>query len=384
MKEKRIPAVALLVETSTSWGSGIIRGVARYSQEFGPWSFFIEPRGRFETLSLPEGWHGDGIIARVNHPQLAKSILASGIPAINVSWFECGVEIPKVSTDEYWSGQLGAQHLIERGFASFGYCGTFDRPRYTDLIRDGFLDELNKCGKKCAVFKCTVKDSKNWGRARARLGNWLNSLPKPSAVLAWNDVNGRLVAEACRERNLRVPEEVAILTGEYDSLMNELSYPQLSTIDHLPDSIGYEAARTLAALMKGKAPPKKPILLRHAQIVTRHSTDVMAINDELLAEAIRFMRQNACKGITVSEVMKVVPMSRRVLEQQCRAILGRSPAEEIRRHRMEHAKQLLTSTLLPMPTVAKQSGFRDADAFGRRFRREVGISPSAFRKDRRK
>lgn len=377
---RNIPSVALLVETSTSWGAGIVEGVARYSQEHGPWHFFAEPRGRYERLLLPSEWKGDGIIARVNHAKLAESIRKATVPTINVSWFDCGEGIPRVSTDEVKTGEIAAQHFIERGFTSFAYCGPFDRPGYTDQICCGYLKELSRHHLECEVFAPKGKSLHGWGAQRKVLGDWLSRLPKPVALLTWNDVNGRLITETCLYRGLRVPEEIAILTGEHDALSNDLSYPPLSTIDHSPELVGYEAARILHRMMRGDKPPAKPVLLRNLRIIPKRSSDVMAISDKDLADAIGYMRQNAHSGINVKDVLRKFPMGRRMFEIRCKEILGRSPAEEIRRQRIEHAKSLLVNTRLPISKVAKLSGFRDVNVFGRRFRAEVGATPTAYRK----
>ena len=61
----RLPHVALLIESSREYGRGLLRGVARYHQEHGPWSIYFEPHGLNERPPLwLKNWHGDGILAR--------------------------------------------------------------------------------------------------------------------------------------------------------------------------------------------------------------------------------------------------------------------------------------------------------------------------------
>ena len=376
--------VAILVEMSTSWGTGVVQGITRYADEQGPWSFFVEPRGRYEFLSLPKNWNGHGVIARVNHSGLAERLRRTQIPAVNVSWFDCGNSIPRVSTDEYWTGQLAAEHLIDLGLSSFGYCGPFDRLGYTDQILAGFLEHLHREGFECDLFPDKYRRIKQWDSRRKRLGAWLTQLPKPSGVLVWNDVSGRLIAEACSYEGLRVPEDVALMTGEYDEMSNQMSATPLTSVDHVAESVGYEAARVLDTMMHGASAPSNAVLLRNAHIVHRRSTDIAAVADPQLAEAISLMRQRACEGINVSELLRELPISRRVLEQGCRDTIGRSPGEELRRMRIERAKHLLATTSLQLSKIASLCGFRDRDALGRRFRSSVGQSPSEYRAECRR
>ena len=79
--------VCVLIDTSTSWGARLIKGVGRYAQEVGNWLLNVEPWGRYERFRVPEGWEGDGLIARINRQALADEIMASGLPTVNVSWY---------------------------------------------------------------------------------------------------------------------------------------------------------------------------------------------------------------------------------------------------------------------------------------------------------
>src|SRR5688572_3382303 len=109
--------VAVLVETSTSWGTRIVKGIVDYSREHGGWSIFVEPRGVNERLHIPRGWRGSGIIARVTTRALDREVEGQGIPGVNISWSQvAGSCIPEVIPDEEEVGRVAAGHLIGRGF----------------------------------------------------------------------------------------------------------------------------------------------------------------------------------------------------------------------------------------------------------------------------
>ena len=387
MKSIPVRRVALLIETSTSWGSGIVEGIAEYASERGDWQFFIEPRGRFERLLLPPGWRGDGVIARVAHSALSDQLLEVKLPCVNVSWYPYGEgQIARCTTDEKATARECALYFLERGFRQFAYCGVSHRQDYIDRFGESFVATILEHGWPCFVFepKLRIERSDNWSMAMEELGDWIESLAKPVALLAFEGVRGRQLTDACRMRGIDVPGDVAVLGGDHDELFSRISSPMLSTIDHSPQRVGYKAAELLEKLMNGASIPSEPILLPPAGVVTRQSTDTIAVDDPAVAEAIRFIRTNAHKPIQVSDVLKQIPLSRRNLEQRLLHTLGRTPAEEIRRARLQIAKKLLLSTDESMPWIAARSGFESAEVLARVFRRELEITPTAYRRQFRR
>ncbi|MFP6762480.1 MAG: DNA-binding transcriptional regulator [Planctomycetaceae bacterium] len=377
------PRVAVLVETSTSWGTQLVRGIANYSHEQGPWFFYLEPRGRYERLRLPTDWDGDGIIARVTSQAMVDEITASGIPAVNVSWYDFGADsIARCTVDENRSGRMAAEHFLERGFIHFAYCGALRRPGYVDRFGQSFVDALSGAGHDCEVYRPrrSAHDPRAWLAQLTDLCSWLDGLPKPIGMLAWNDVRGRQVTEACQYADIAVPEEVAVLGAEDDELMCAVSSPSLSSIDMSGKRVGYEAARLLTRLMRGRRRPVRPVFIEPGGILRRQSTDTLAIDDPDLAVAVRFIREQAHMGIGVADVVRHVNLSRRVLEQRFKQLLGRLPGAEIRRIRIDQARHLLLETELAMSQIASACGFSRQEVFTRTFGRETGLTPTAYRK----
>jgi len=317
---------------------------------------------------------------------MGDEIVASGIPAVNVSWYDFGAEsIARCTADENRSGRMAAEHFLERGFIHFAYCGAQRRPGYIDRFGQSFVHTLGGAGYHCAIYrpKRSAHNPRGWSAQLADLCGWLNGLPKPVGLLAWNDVRGRQVTEACQYAGIPVPEEVAVLGTEDDALMGAVSSPPLSSIDMSGNRVGYEAARLLARLMRGSKCPAKPALIEPSGIITRQSTDTLAIDDADLASSLRFIRENAHRGIQVADVVRHVQLSRRILEQRFKQMLGRLPAAEIRRVRVERACRLLVETELAMPQIASACGFKRPEVFTRTFGRETGLTPTAFRKQAR-
>jgi LacI family transcriptional regulator len=154
----------------------------------------------------------------------------------------------------------------------------------------------------------------------------------------------------------------------------------LSSVIVPAERIGYEAAALLERMLSGERPPAEPILLPPPGVVTRRSTEVLAIDDPHVTAAVRFIREHAHLSVQVADVFDQVPVGRRWLERAFRKVLGRGIWAEIRRVHLERAKRLLTETDLSIEALAVQSGFSDFRHLAVVFRKELGLSPTAYRR----
>jgi LacI family transcriptional regulator len=216
-----------------------------------------------------------------------------------------------------------------------------------------------------------------------RVCRWLKSLPKPLAMFCVDDYLGLWICDLCRRLDIHVPEEVAILGVGNDDMFCEMSRPHLSSIAVPSEQVGYKAARLLDAILCDPKAPKRTVLLPPIRVITRQSTDVMAIDDCRIVEAVRFIREHANERIRVEKVAKEVSLPRRMLERRFRAALHRSPFAEIRRVQIENVKMFLAQTDKTLETIAPECGFSDVSRMGRAFRETVKMSPGAYRKQYR-
>jgi len=233
--------VCLLIDTSTSWGVRLIKGVSRHAHEVGDWLIHVEPWGRYERFRVPQGWQGQGIIARINHEALADDITAIGLPTINLSWYPfCGKHIARCTIDPVASGQMAADYFLSAGFKHFAYCGPLNQLWYRDEFGGAYRDGLKKSGFDCNFYPTPGGDQQSiaWDTHLASLVKWLEKLPRPIAILCWSAARGRQVTEACHYASIRVPDQVSVLGGDYDELMSHISSPPLSTIDQPAEQIG--------------------------------------------------------------------------------------------------------------------------------------------------
>lgn len=372
----------MLIDTSTDYGRMLIEGVARFTRTNEHWELLVQPRGEHERSLMPRHWSPDGVIARVTHAALANDLKKRKIPVVNVSLSRIsGHPIPQLTVDEIILGRWAATHFRERGLCHFGYLGIWRQKNYLDRCGPAYADELRRSDPECMVHLPRTRASAAHSLlTHTDLRHWLMKVPKPIGIFVVDAEDAHNLTDACRAVNLHVPNQVAILVGEDDRLLCEISHPPLSAIDLGSDRIGYEAATLLAQLMSRRKPPAEPIFLPPQRIITRQSTEILAMPDQELAAAVRFIRQHACEPITVADLLARFPVSRRSLEMKFQRELGISPAAEIRRIRLERARELLAVTNLSIPEVAAASGFEHVEVMNRLFRKLLDITPTQYRR----
>jgi LacI family transcriptional regulator len=377
----KMPRVALLVATSTSWGRRIVTGINQYIRKHDPWHVFIEARSESEILRLPANWQGDGIIARINNQSMAKDISSHDIPVVNVSRV-CprGYGFPHLTSDIHKTAELAFEHFRERGFRNFGYFSLIGINYVADQQR-AFAAVLKKSGYHCRVYK--IKASRggiaDWNASIPALAKWLNSLPKPIGILTWNAGSGRMVIHGCQQAGLHVPEEVAVLSGADDDLLCKVSNIPLSGILGANEQIGYEAAELLDRLMRGQPSMRQPKFIAPIGVTARRSTDTLAIQEKQLVSALRYIENHSSDPIQVQDLVNHIDISRRSLEKLFLEVLGRTPAEEIRRVHFERAKSLLLESDMDIPQVANSSGFGSSEYMAYVFKKRINVSPFKFR-----
>jgi LacI family transcriptional regulator len=380
----RIPHILLFIDSAGAYGRGIIEGIGRYSLENGPWSIQYEYRALDSmTPEWLNQWEGDGIIARTVGAKQAKILQKTKVPLVELLG-DPKFSKPHVRIDFPLSNRMVFEHFLNCGLRQFGFFSYGDA-WWVQEHRDDYCRVVKEHGYDCHVFqtppsgRCTPVWREN---QRPDLVRWICSLPRPIGVATVGDLHAIRLMNYCRDLNLAVPEEVAIMGVGNDYAICETVRPTLSSVDLNASRIGYEAASLLHEMMKGKQ-PKEVKYVPPGHIVIRQSTDLVAIEDADIIRAMRFIRDFACMGIDVPRVAHEIGMSRRLLETRFFRHIGRTPKAEIMRIKIEHAKKLLTRTEKIGENIAHKCGFSSLVYFFKAFRREVGVTPNAYRKMRR-
>ncbi len=382
---KSLPRVVLLIESDRNIGRSLLRGISRYAHEHGPWAFyreapFYEHYSWKELLRRIRDWNPDGIILR-EHGPLDSELLKLEKPLI-YSAHRIGPlpGVPNILSDDAQIGALAAEHLLARGFQHFGFCG-FDDMWWSCARGEAFRKQINDAGYTVSHYSPpSASARRRWETEPRAMAGWLRSLPRPAAVFACTDDRNRQLVEGCKEAGLRIPEEIALLGVDNDELVCELTSPPLSSIILNAAGAGFNAAALLDRMMRGHSTAPALIPIPSAGVAVRRSTDLFAVSDPQLRQALRLIQQRCCARLRVEEIAKAVNLSRRVLEQRFQHHLHRPVYEEVLRLRMEEACRLLRETELPIARIANAVGYEEQKHFTRAFQRRYGITPAGWRK----
>lgn len=378
------PRVALVIETSTIYGRRLLAGVTRYLRTNADWAIELEQRSL--TNRPPHwllNWDGDGVICRANTPEIAASI-SPKLPFIDLTDRHGDLGLTHIWSDDFQIGKIAAEHFAERGYKSVAFCG-FSEETWSELRRDGFQEAMKRIGVIPAVLETNWQElgEPEWENDQKTLESWIENLPKPVGIFSCNDVRGQQLLTTCSRLGIAVPEEVAILGADDDSLVCELCWPPLSSVVPNPEAIGFMAAELLDGWMQGHPPKERIQTVGPIGISLRQSSDIVAIDDALVARAMWLIRDYACDGLSVQDLLNRLSVSRSALERRFRKVIHRTPQMEIRLAQLKRVKQLLLDTDLSLPRVAELTGFEHPEYLNVIFKRIEGITPGEYRRSGR-
>lgn len=358
------------------------RGVALYARKAG-WAMNIDmERG----IELPRNWKGDGIVCVLGmNPAIDEAVEAWRLPTVSIGPF-AKAGIPYVMPNNDAIGKLAGEHFLMRGFCNFAFympTGSVGE----ELRMEGFRKHLARADRDLICLRPPSRSEASEADANTADVRWLERelvrLPKPLAVFAEYDDRALEILDACENASISVPEEVAILGADNDELRCAFATVPLSSVDIDQIKQGYEAAHLLDRLMRGEAVNTRTILVEPLGVVTRQSTDILAIGHRNVAHALRIIWEHYTEPLTAEMVAREIPMSSRRLHDAFLKHVGRTMAEELSRRRVEHARRLLEDTKRrKMDEIAHLSGFTSADHMCKLFMRTLKISPSAYRREK--
>jgi LacI family transcriptional regulator len=369
-------------------------GIARYARE-ADWAL----DDTYMRIGLaPKWWRGDGILGLITNPRDVHAVRQfPGLPLVDLSkgWISdsmparlrrSGLGRARVYNDNACIGRLAAEHFTERGFKHIAFLNAGNY--WTEVERLPAFREAVEAAKAQAYeieyYKCFPRGAPRPLQDRQTAHRWLiktlRQLPKPLAIAVSSDYIALRVFRACDDAGLAVPEQVAVLGCNNDPLFCDYAAVPLSSVDSDLEGIGYAGAKLLDRLMNGEAPPPQPVLIPPKGIVTRMSTNIMAVPDVRVARALRFIWEHHAEPIGTREVGAVAGLSRSALERVFKNHIGRNVAQEILQRRIDHARKLLLETDLKAHEIAARTGFSGIVHFSQAFHRLTGTRPSVFRR----
>lgn len=380
---KKGRSILILMHSWVGFIHGVQKGIAQYFNQHPEWMATRQSPFPAQIARLTVDSY-DGIITYADQPYI-EALQHLRIPVVNISNGSPGIGLPAVFPDDPMVGRLAAEYLKDLGLPYFAWYGRDDY-MYSHQRREAFIHALAR--HEITVHQYPINPdapavSELPTGIDPNLLGWLQRLPKPIGIFATTDAWASDLLQVCRFAGIAVPQEICVLGVDNDELLAALSYPPLSSIELPTEAIGFESARLLERLMAGEAAPAQPILLPPVRVVSRQSTNLLAIADTDVATAIRHIRDSVQTGVTVTDLLRLVPMNRRYFERKFKKLLGRTPLQEILRVRVEHAKELLATTDLAISVIAKRSGFSSSEQLATVFRRMTGGTPTLYRRGHR-
>ncbi len=384
---KKMPQVAVLLETSHGISRMELRGIIRYVRVYGPWSIHNLVGGTSD-LKMPDKrhWRGNGIIGRVPNDHVARQIVDARLPTV---LFNPGdkylspthplCKCCRTESDSGAIGRLAAEYYLTKAFPNFAFVGDVNDINWSVWRQQAFADTLADSGKPCHQYTVPIRQMRDWDTERPLLCRWLKRLPKPVSIFASNDYRARQVLDACLVAGISVPYEAAVLGVNDDVLICETSIPQLSSIALDAEKAGYEAARMLDALMQRSLKGAHVIKYGPVGVIERASTDMLHVEDRLVVRALEFIRVNNGLTIRVSDVAQHLGVSNRWLEMRFSQNIGRTINIEIQRVRMATVCAMLKETALPLSTISKRCGFSHPNHLCTLFKRTQGMTMGEYR-----
>ncbi len=385
VKKERSLHIGVHVETSLAAGRDILAGVGRYVSEHGNLSLCVYPH---HIDAPPPTWFSqrkfDGIIARLHNPQVAEAVARLGVPVVDVLGVYNPGLYPLVHTDNAAIGEMAARHFLQRGFGSYGFFGLDDQ-FWSVERRDAYAAALAGRGQSCSLLTWSneYEDKAGLEEKNERVAEWLKTLRLPAAIFVSQDIRALMLRDVAASAGFAAGRDLAILGVGDDRTFCEIPSPTLSSIDADHRGVGYHAAALLEQMIHGQEPITRQILIKPRGIVVRESTDFLAIPDENLRLAIKFIRGNAVKGISVDSVAEAVLISRSVLQRRFREVLGMTVHDFILQEKARRAIRMIQETDASIGAIAESSGFMYVQTLNKALRRLYGQSASNYRKEKK-
>ena len=363
----------------------LLRGIISYSSLSGKWVVYRMTLAEKRKLGIDGvvkwalGWKADVVVGQFEEGEDVGRFRENGIVAIAQDYITKFKEIPNITADYVGTGRMAAEYFITRGFRNFAFFGYKD-VCWSSERYDGFAQKLQEAGYGSNVEFYDNEDMETvWYYNSEKLAAWLHSLPKPIAIMTCDDTRGNILLNACNSCGIRVPDDIAVMGVDNDEVLDNLSDATLSSIEVDIEKGGYAVAEMAEKMMKDPAYKGEDIVLQPVTVVTRMSTSIFATSDKVVAKVLNFINNNIDKKISVPDILREIPMSRRLLENRFKDVTGDTIYNYILRQRVDRFAFLLLHTSLNVSEITIQMDEIDPKGLCRRFKALKGCTPSEYK-----
>ena len=379
----RIYSIGVRLNLSYASGRDLLYGISNFAKKNCHWNIHLISSGDKDVENQLDSL--DGIITSEPLPSafVAKH---SAIPLVVIGprseWLgRRRANLAFVRNDDEDIGRYSGKFLMGLGrFRAFGFVST-NIPYYCSVLRfAGFKNFLSKHGLKTAEYRLPeVADGSI--QDISAIKNWLESLPKPAAVMAVHDIRATHVLEAALKAKIKIPEELAVIGVDNDELLCDFTTPRLTSIfpDHVHE--GELAASGLKRMLANHECRQRTRTVRSKKksIFERESTAPVSPAARLVDMANAYIVRNATKGINAKDVIKHLGVSRRLADLRFRECTGKSILESILEARLEEIKRQLTNTSTTIKKITASCGFKNEIHAKHLFKKRFGVTMSDWR-----
>lgn len=376
----------LLTDFTEAFAHNLLRGILEYSKGREPWVVCRMPPSYKQTNGIPgvlewaKKWEADAIIGQFDDEDEVELFQQNGIIALAQDFKSRFTSIPNITSRYELTGQMAADFFLQKGFRNFAFYG------YKDVVWSeercmGFRERIMEKRAGYKFFEYQKQSLEHlWYYESEPLADWLKALPHPLALMACDDTQGNKIIEMCRVLDIKIPEGISLLGVDNDEIICGLSNPPLSSISLNIVKGGYEAAQLIDRLLHNEDAVEKDVIIQPIAVVNRLSTDIYATDNPVILAALKYIHQNLANKIGVDDIVRQLPLSRRLLEIRFKEVTGQSVYQYIFNLRMERFAQLLLASSEPIADLAAQVGLSDSKNLARQFKEWSGCTPVEYRK----
>lgn len=379
----------LLTDFTEAFAYSLLKGILVYSKSHTPWVVcrmppaYKEQRGIKGVLKWALKWKADAIIGQFDDSDPVELFKQAGIVVLAQDYQSRFASIPNISSEYRLTGRMAADFFLQKGFRNFAFYG-YKNTVWSQERCEGFHERLLEQPFPITFSDYQKKSLKNlWSYESESLLDWVRSLPKPTALLACDDNQGNRISEICKINDIRIPEDIAVMSIDNDEIVCNLSDPPLTSIELDIAQGGFEAARLIDQMLHNRHQKNEDVIIRPVGIVERQSTASYATDDPHILTALRYIHEHLSGRITVDDIVRQVPLSRRLLEIRFRKATGQSIAKYVFNQRMQRFSHLLLTTDAPITSVAAEVGLTNYSNISRQFGKLNRGTPLEYRKQNR-
>lgn len=384
MNKDDVVKILLLTDFSSGYSRDLLRGLVRYARHQKGWAFYRMPlyykmmHGDREIIRWAKKWNVNAIVAQVSDIDV-KMLSDLNIPIIVQNYKDRILGVCNLTGDYVGTGKLAAEYFMNLGYRNFAYYGisetVWSRERFC-----GYRDKLSEEGFDVHTYFEQQSSGDAWAQDFDAIGKWLHGLPKNTGIFCCDDFYALHITETCKIYEIPVPDNIAVLGVDNDEMLCNISNPTLSSIVIDAVNGGYIAGQVIEELINKNISEPFNITVPPLQVVSRGSTKKYAVQDKYVLSIVEYIEKNYSSHISVSELLELVPLSRRVFEKRFKHNTGTSIYQFLQNYRISKFAELLLSSDRSVEDIAISCGFADSRNVSRIFYNYKGMTPTEFRR----